>query len=39
MTDSHGNIEPADDHDRGHGGELVPDEPIANPYMYLDEEK
>ncbi len=30
MTDSHGNIEPADDH---HGGELVPDEPIANPGM------
>ena len=29
MTDSHG-IEPADDH---HGGELVPDEPIANPGM------
>jgi ubiquinol-cytochrome c reductase iron-sulfur subunit len=35
VTDSHGNIEPADDHTDGHGdghgGELVPDEPIANP--------
>ena len=28
MTDSHGNIEPAGD---DHHGELVPDEPIANP--------
>ncbi len=30
MTDSHGDIEPAGDHG-DHGGELVPDEPIANP--------
>lgn len=31
MTDEHSSIEPADD-DHGHG-ELVPDEPIANPGM------
>ncbi len=33
MTDSHGNIEPAggDGHRDGHGGELVHEEPIANP--------
>jgi len=31
VTDSHSNIEPADEHGDGHGGELVPDEPIANP--------